>query len=125
LNNIIIDFILRNALCNEFTAFKMGQQDEAICRCGTWHVSVEFQATKQWEKFIPYVTQCPLIPVFRPPYKEVVLSDETMLRLLGDQFAGLRVGDSAACLKCEAMDNASPLRKCARCGIARYYSKEC
>jgi hypothetical protein len=112
--------------CNEFTRVKIGQLEEAVCHCGEGHVSAEFRAVKRWEKFIPYVTRCPLMPVFPAPYKEAALSGNSILSLLGNPLAGLRLGDSAAyCLKCEVKEGTSPFKKCARCGIARYCSKEC
>ena len=41
-------------------------------------MSTDFRATKQWEKFIPYVIPCPLIPIFPTPYVEAILSNESV-----------------------------------------------
>ena len=111
--------------CNEVTRFKYHQKKEAICRCGEGQVSADFRAIKKWEKFIPYVTRCPLTPIFPTPYAEATLSNKSNLGSLGNRFANLGVSDSApGCWMCHKTD-LDRLKKCARCEIAQYCSKGC
>ena len=109
-----------NEKCNESIRLKPHPEESGICRCGEGQVSSDFRAIKQWEKFIPYVTRCPLTPIFATPYAEAMVS----VKSIGNQFADLGISNSAACLMCHKRDIVR-LKKCARCEIAQYCSKEC
>ena len=106
--------------CNESIRLKLHLEESGICRCGEGQVSSDFRAIKQWEKFIPYVIRCPLTPIFSTPYVEAMVSNTSV----ENRFADVGISDSATCLMCHKKDIVR-LKKCARCEIAKYCSKEC
>lgn len=103
--------------CTAFT-------ESNVCRCGEGLVSDDFRAIKQWEKFIPNVIRCPLTPTFPTPYVEAILSNESITRFLGNSNLGASDISAGCCLMCGKRDIVG-LKKCSRCKIAKYCSKEC
>ena len=110
--------------CDEITRSYIRPQEDGMCRCGEGQVSADFRAIKQWEKFIPHVIRCPLIPIFPTPYSEAILSNESVRRCPGSRFATSEGSGRAACLMCHKTDVVR-LKKCSRCEVAQYCSKEC
>jgi hypothetical protein len=83
------------------------------CSCGTGKVSPEFRSRKDWAKFAPLIDRFALSPFFPVPY---VNPTGAILSTLSHDFA-------RRCWACYSATGT--LKKCARCGVAKYCSRDC
>lgn len=93
--------------------------ENPLCSCGEGKVSSSFPThAKEWAPFEKYVTRIAIAPIFAVPYVEPLADFPEM----GEQ-ASQRTGQGPWCDNCNKSSN--QLKSCARCGKARYCSKEC
>jgi hypothetical protein len=97
--------------------------DSVLCSCGEGKVSAEFRANPRWAIFAPFVTRFALSPIFPVPYVDPI---GTVFEYFidTDRNSWPDEGDvSRKCLCCKSTPK--KLKKCAKCGVAKYCSKEC
>ena len=98
--------------------------DSILCSCGEGKVSAEFRANTHWAKFAPFVTRFALSPIFPVPYVNPIGT------VLDEYFTDTdrnsspdEIEVSRKCLLCKSTPE--KLKKCGKCGVAKYCSREC
>ena len=114
----------QSCYANEMFQGSYADKPAALCNCGAGKVSPTFTANKHWAKFAPFVTRFSLSPIFPVPYVNPIGA------LLGGYFpdqdssSADEISDvSRQCLLCKSTPD--KLKKCGKCGLARYCSREC
>ncbi|KAL9040319.1 MAG: hypothetical protein Q9214_004536 [Letrouitia sp. 1 TL-2023] len=92
-----------------------------LCRCGEGKVPANFAKTvKEWAPFAKYAVRIALAPVFPMPYIEESVANMKMLESSAPSLA------PSLGAKCDECSRASArLKSCAKCGRARYCSRDC
>ncbi|TFK74173.1 hypothetical protein BDN72DRAFT_103167 [Pluteus cervinus] len=102
--------------------------ESPICSCGMGVGTEEFQKTKEWKPFAPYVTRMAISPLFPPSYLESVAGVDKKLAECAPVTpagAGSSKSKQAECAACRKTAGETKLLVCSRCKKVSYCSQDC
>ena len=103
---------------------RLKAHDEVIkCGCGIGEVSAKVMETPLWATFAPFVTRFAFSPIYPVPYVNPIgISHDGYFTGQASE-SSVEPDDSEKCLLRKTTSD--QLKKCGRCGVARYCSREC